>query len=201
MSNYEEIKTAIMGMEGVTNMRYGYSKKTNCYCLYFTNNKRKFYLVSSTNHSNHFYNSYFRDFWVLDYSYYAPKDVISILKRLFSLLPLYDTDNMVDEMEALADAMKLDYEYADDDDQWEKLASILAERYINDNHLLDDEYGVLYTVIEHVCINAVIGFWPEMRRQAKRKNKERKKKKRRGKEIVKRRKNVENEEGNDYIVV
>ena len=100
------------------------------------------------------------------------------------------TDNMVDEMEALADAMKLDYEYADDDDQWEKLASILAERYINDNHLLDDEYGVLYTVIEHVCINAVIGFWTEMRRQAKRKNKERKKQKRKGRAIIKRRDNL-----------
>jgi hypothetical protein len=190
MSIYEEIKTAIMGMEGVTDVCYGYSEKTNCYCLHFTNNDRKFYLVSSTKHSNHFYNSYFEDFWVIDYSYYTPKDVISILKRLFSLLSLYDTDNMVDEMEALADAMKLDYEYADDDDQWEKLASILAERYINDNHLLDDEYGVLYTVIEHVCINAVIGFWTEMRRQAKRKNKERKKQKRKGRAIIKRRDNL-----------
>lgn len=190
MSIYEEIKTAIMGMEGVTDVCYGYSEKTNCYCLHFTNNDRKFYLVSSTKHSNLFYNNYFEDFWVIDYSYYTPKDVISILKRLFSLLSLYDTDNMVDEMEALADAMKLDYEYADDDDQWEKLDSILAERYINDNHLLDDEYGVLYTVIEHVCINAVIGFWTEMRRQAKRKNKERKKQKRKGRAIIKRRDNL-----------
>ena len=118
---------------------------------------------------------------------HSPKDVIYILKKLFFLLPQYDTDNIVDEMEALADAMKLDYKYVDDDDQWEMLASILAKRYINDNHLLDDEYGVLYTVIEHACINTVIGFWPEKRRQEKREEGGRKKLKREWKEIVKRR--------------
>ena len=187
MSNYEEIKTAIMGMEGVTDVCYGYSRKTNCYCLHFTNNDRKFYLVSSTKHSDHFYNSYFENFWMIDYSYYALKDVISILKRLFSLLPIYDTDNMVDEMEALADTMKLNYKYADDDDQWEMLASILAKRYISDNNIEDDEYGVLYEVIEHACINAVIGFRPEERRQERRKEREKRKLKREWRKMVKQR--------------
>ena len=147
MSNYEEIKTAIMRMDGVTNVCYGYSEKTDCYCLHFTNNDRKFYLIPSSTYGCHFYNNWLEDYWVIDYSFYPPKDVIYILKKLFFLLPQYDTDNMVDEMEALADAMILDYKYADDDDQWEMLASILAKRYINDNHLLDDEYGVLYIVI------------------------------------------------------
>jgi hypothetical protein len=187
MSNYEEIKTAIMRMDGVTSVCYGYSEKTDCYCLHFTNNDRKFYLIPSSTYDCHFYNSWLEDYWVIDYSFYSPKDVIYILKKLFFLLPQYDTDNIVDEMEALADAMKLDYKYVDDDDQWEMLASILAKRYINDNHLLDDEYGVLYTVIEHACINAVIGFWPEKRRQEKREEGGRKKLKREWKEIVKRR--------------
>ena len=184
MSNYEEIKKAIIGMEGVTDMCYGYSKETDCYCLHFTNKDRRFYLVSSTKHSNHFYDSYLDDFWVIDYSYYSPKDVISILEKLFFLLPQYDTDSMVNEMKALADVMKLDYKCADDDDQWEMLASILAKRYISDHNIEDDEYSVLYTVIEHACINAVIGFRPEERRQERHKERERKKQKREWKKTL-----------------
>ena len=81
--------------------------------------------------------------------------------------------------------INLDYKYADDDDQYEKLASILAEKYINSHHLKNDEYNVLYMVIEHVGINAIVGVSPK-RHQRKREQKERKRPKRERKSIVKR---------------
>ena len=186
MSKYEEIKKAIMLMNGVSDVHYDYSSKTNCYCLHFMKDDRSFYLLSSSNNDCHFYCNYLsKDYWVINYSHYTAKDVIEILEKLFFLLPQYDTDKMIDEMRAFADAINLDYKYADDDDQYEKLASILAEKYINSHHLKNDEYNVLYMVIEHVGINAIVGVSPK-RHQRKREQKERKRPKRERKSIVKR---------------
>ena len=94
---------------------------------------------------------------------------------------------MVDEMEAFADAINLDYKYADDDDLYEQYSSILANKYIESHKLENDEYNVLYNVIEHVCINAVVGGRPRKRRKDERDRKERKRLKRERKDNVKRR--------------
>jgi hypothetical protein len=188
MSKYEEVKMAIMSMDGVSDVHYDYSSKTNCYCLHFKKDDRSFYLLSSSYYGNHLYCNYLsEDYWVIDYSYYTIKDLIIILDKLFTLLPQYDTDIMIDEMEAFSDAIKLDYKYADDDDLFEKFGSILANKYIESHKYENDEYNVLYTVIEHVCINAVIGIRPEKRRKDERDRKERRRLKREWKDRVKQR--------------
>ena len=176
MSKYEEIKLAILALDGVRNVIFGYSDKTRYNCLHFSKDDRSFNLINSSNNRYHLYNNWLEDYCVIDYSCYNPDDVIAVLEKLLNLLPQYDTDKMVDEMEALANAINLDYKYADDDDRYEMLASVLAERYINDNHLKDDNYGVLFLIVEHVCINAIIGFRPEERRQRRQREKRKQKK-------------------------
>ena len=188
MSKYEEVKKALSSMDGVSDVHFDYSSKTERYCLHFKNDDRSFYLVSSSFYGCHLYCDYlFDDYWVIDYSYFTLKELIIILDKQFTLLPQYDTDIMVDEMEAFADAINLDYKYADDDDLYEKYGSILANKYIESHKLENDEYNVLYTVIEHVCLNAVVGIRPDKRRKDKRDRKEKRRLKREWKEIVKRR--------------
>ena len=63
-------------------------------------------------------------YWLIDYRFYSPEDVIKILETLFLLLPKYDTNSMVSEMKKLAHELYIDTIDFDDDDEWDILVTV-----------------------------------------------------------------------------
>jgi hypothetical protein len=72
---------------------------------------------------------------------------------------------MVSEMKKLAHELYIDTIDFDDDDEWDILVTVLTKNYIGRNELHNDDLNVLYLVVRHSCLNAILNFWPDDRRK------------------------------------
>ena len=163
MSKIEIIKEMIVKMDGLAEVKMNFIKK-GFNSIRLIKDDRIFYVGKSDYCSHHIYCDWADGYWMIDYRFYSPKDVISILEKLFLLLPKYDTNSMVLKIKKLAHELYIDTIDFDDDDEWDILVSVLTKNYIGRNKLQNDDQNVLYLVVQHSCLNAILNLWPDDRR-------------------------------------
>ncbi len=160
MNKSEEIKKAVCGMKNITAIKIDCINK-GFNGLRIIKDRRVFYIGKSEYLQQHIYCDWIDGHWMIDYRFYSVEDIVHILELLFNLLPKYDCNSKVAEMKSLAHELYLDTIEFEDDDEWDILVTVLTKNFIGKNNLNDDEFGVLYLVIEHTCLNAILGFWPD----------------------------------------
>lgn len=164
MSKIEIVKEMIIKMDGIAEVKMDFINK-GFTGIRLIKDDRIFYIGKSEYNSHHIYCDWADAYWLIDYRFYSPEDVIKILEKLFLLLPKYDTNSMVSEMKKLAHELYIDTIDFDDDDEWDILVTVLTKNYIGRNELHNDDLNVLYLVVRHSCLNAILNFWPDDRRK------------------------------------
>lgn len=164
MSKIEIVKEMIIKMDGIAEVKMDFINK-GFSGIRLIKDDRIFYIGKSEYNSHHIYCDWADAYWLIDYRFYSPEDVIKILETLFLLLPKYDTNSMVSEMKKLAHELYIDTIDFDDDDEWDILVTVLTKNYIGRNELHNDDLNVLYLVVRHSCLNAILNFWPDDRRK------------------------------------
>jgi hypothetical protein len=164
MSKIEIVKEMIIKMDGIAEVKMDFINK-GFTGIRLIKDDRIFYIGKSEYNSHHIYCDWADAYWLIDYRFYSPEDVIKILETLFLLLPKYDTNSMVSEMKKLAHELYIDTIDFDDDDEWDILVTVLTKNYIGRNELHNDDLNVLYLVVRHSCLNAILNFWPDDRRK------------------------------------
>jgi hypothetical protein len=164
MSKIEIVKEMIIKMDGIAEVKMDFINK-GFSGIRLIKDDRIFYIGKSEYNSHHIYCDWVDAYWLIDYRFYSPEDVIKILEKLFLLLPKYDTNSMVSEMKKLAHELYIDTIDFDDDDEWDILVTVLTKNYIGRNELHNDDLNVLYLVVRHSCLNAILNFWPDDRRK------------------------------------
>lgn len=164
MSKIEIVKEMIIKMDGIAEVKMDFINK-GFSGIRLIKDDRIFYIGKSEYNSHHIYSDWVDAYWLIDYRFYSPKDVIKILEKLFLLLPKYDTNSMVSEMKKLAHELYIDTIDFDDDDEWDILVTVLTKNYIGRNELHNDDLNVLYLVVRHSCLNGILNFWPDDRRK------------------------------------
>lgn len=164
MSKIEIVKEMIIKMDGIAEVKMDFINK-GFTGIRLIKDDRIFYIGKSEYNSHHIYCDWADAYWLIDYRFYSPEDVIKILETLFLLLPKYDTNSMVSEMKKLAHELYIDTIDFDDDDEWDILVTVLTKNYIGRNELHNDDLNVLYLVVRHSCLNAILNFWTDDRRK------------------------------------
>lgn len=101
MSKIEIVKEMIIKMDGIAEVKMDFINK-GFTGIRLIKDDRIFYIGKSEYNSHHIYCDWADAYWLIDYRFYSPEDVIKILETLFLLLPKYDTNSMVSEMKKLA---------------------------------------------------------------------------------------------------
>lgn len=157
MNTTEEIKKMVLSFDGVNEVSNTYFKSLKMNCLFFKKDNRSFYIGPNDYHKG-YYCDWIDNYWVINTKDYSIDEIKEILKRLFQLLPKYDTVKMVNRLRKLADQLGMPCENDYDEIGWGDLATILTNAYLLLHKLKDDEFGVLHKVVGHSCLKVIIGM-------------------------------------------
>ena len=158
----EELKTEILSLDGVSDVRWSNSNSTESSYIRFKVGGEKFKVrisshTKATQRNEVLFPMYYSDrdrCWLIDANlgHFKPKDVTSAANAVSEKLEKYDNDETIELLKTFADKHKIE---PTDDEEVLNMSYDLADKYINEKKIKDDKYGSTYQVIRYVGISAL----------------------------------------------